>query len=89
MIYLTGDGIKIIVLETANLDELRKGRPAITPDGKVMVAWTPDMVWLADKLLDAEGSAKAIAKLIDEAAKRPQKGARPYHKPHASKLRGE
>ena len=39
MLYLTGDGLTIIILESANLDEIRKGRPAKTPDGKVLIAW--------------------------------------------------
>jgi hypothetical protein len=87
MLYLTGKGIKVIVLETANLEEIRKGRPAKTPDGSVLIAWTPDPVWLADKIADTNGDAAAIARLIDEAAKRPQKPSnRPHHKPHETKF---
>jgi len=86
MLYLSSsDGsLKIIVLESANLEELRKGRPAKAPDGSVLVAWTPDPVWLADKLMDLpDGDAGAIGRLIDEASKRPEKpGPRPKHKPH-------
>ncbi len=83
MIYLSGDGVKVIVLESANLDEIRKGRPAKSPDGSVLIAWTPDPVWLADQILDTDGDAAAIAKLIDEAAKRPEKPSpRPYHPSH-------
>lgn len=77
--------LAIVVLETANLEELKKGWPAKTPDGSVLIAWTPDPVWLADKIMDAMGrggDAKEIGRLIDEAAKRPQKPARPYHKAH-------
>jgi len=89
MIYLSGDGLKIIILESANLDELRKGHPARTPDGSVVIAWTPDPVWLADRLMDMDGDGETIGRLIDEAAKRPEKaGPRPYHKTHQRKLRG-
>jgi len=82
MLYLSSaDGaLKIVVLESANLDELRRGRPAKSPDGSVLVAWTADPVWLADKLMDSGGDASVIASLIDEAAKRPEKpGPRPKH----------
>lgn len=85
MLYLTTtDGRKVIVLESANLDELKKGRPAHTPDASVVIAWTPDPVWLADKIMEAvsEGNDDQIGRLIDEAAKRPQKGPRPHHAPH-------
>lgn len=90
MIYLSGDGIKIIVLESANLDEIRKGRPAKTPDGSVLIAWTPDMVWLADNLMDCDGDAVKIGQLIDEASKRPERpGPRPKHKMHKHKFGGK
>lgn len=84
MLYLkSNDGeLRVIVLETANLEELKKGRPAQTADGEVLIAWTPDLVWLADKIMDSDGDAAAIAKAIDEATKRPPRPARPYHKPH-------
>jgi hypothetical protein len=41
MIYLSGPGLKIVILETANLDELKQGRPAHSPDGEVLIAWMP------------------------------------------------
>lgn len=89
MIYMkTQDGsVSIVVLESANLDELKKGRPATTPDKSIVIAWTPDPVWLADKIAGSDGDAMRIGELIEEAAKRPEKPApRPYHKPHWQKL---
>jgi hypothetical protein len=87
MLYLTGD-VTIIVLESGNLEELKKGRPAKTPDGKILIAWTPDPVWLADKIMDSQGDAAAIGRLIDEAAKRPEKpGKRPQHETHVADLK--
>jgi hypothetical protein len=87
MIYMSGDGIKIIILESGNLEELRKGRPATTPDKAVLIAWTPDPVWLADKLADCAGDGETIAKLIAESATRPEKPTpRPYHKLHETKF---
>ena len=39
VLYMTGsNGLKIVVLETANLEEIKKGRPAKTPDGSVLIA---------------------------------------------------
>lgn len=91
MITLTGDKdgkpFHIIVLETGNIEELKKGRPAITPDGAVVICWTPDMVWLADKLADSNGDPAVVAKLIEEASKRPQKPInRPTHGTHVHKF---
>lgn len=85
---MQGDGFKLIVLETGNLEELKKGRPAKTPDGTVLIAWTPDPVWLADKILACDGDAQQIGRLIDEAANRPQKPIdRPKHSTHEHKFK--
>ena len=86
MLYMTTDDgkLKIVILESANLEELKKGRPAHTADKSVMIAWRPDPVWLADQIMNIkDGDAGAIANLIDEAAKRPEKPSnRPPHKIH-------
>lgn len=89
MLYLRSpDGeVTVIVLETKNLEEIRKGRPAKTPDGKILIGWTPDPVWLADKILGTDGDAAKIGALIDECAKRPQKPTeRPKHETHVKKF---
>lgn len=78
MIYLEGPGVKVIVLETANLDEIRKGRPAQTPDGSVLIAWTPDPAWLSAQIAASDGNAELIGRLIDEAARRPETPLREY-----------
>lgn len=91
MIYLkSADGsLKIVVLESANLEALKAGKPAKTADGSVLIAWTPDPVWLADKLMDCDGDGAAIGRLIDEAAKRPQQPSpRPKHGMHEHKFGG-
>lgn len=89
MIYLSpiGGGPAIVVLETKNLEELKQGRPAKTPDGRILIAWTPDPVWLADRIADSKGDGVLIGRAIDEAAKRPQQGPRPYHKPFQIELK--
>jgi hypothetical protein len=88
MLYMetTDKSLKIVVLETANLEEIKKGRPAHTPDGSVLIAWTPDPVWLSDRILESGGDGKKIAAAIDEASKRPQKGPRPHHEPYHTRL---
>lgn len=91
MLYMKsaeGD-VRIIVLETKNLEEIKAGRPAKSPDGSVLIAWTPDPVWLADKIIDTNGDAVKIGKLIDEANKRPQQPSdRPKHEPYAKSFLG-
>jgi hypothetical protein len=87
MLYMSGDKVKIIILESSNLDELRKGHAARTPDGSVLIAWCPDPVWLADKIMDTKGDGAAIGKLIVEASKRPEKPSpRPRHAPHVTRF---
>jgi hypothetical protein len=93
MLYLKSDdgSIRVIVLETKNIEEIMKGRPAKSQDGQVLIAWTPDPVWLADKIMEvADGDMVKIGKLIDEAAKRPQKPTeRPKHGDHLHRFLGE
>jgi hypothetical protein len=90
MLYMTADKLHIIILETGNLEELKKGRPATTLDGEVLIAWTPDPVWLADKILETNGDGGKIAALIAEAAKRPQKPTkRPRHEPYVKTFLGD
>ncbi len=85
-----GRQFHILVLETKNLEEIQKGRPVVSPDKAVMICWTPDPVWLADKLQETGGDVTAIARLIDEAAKRPQKPSdRPAHGAHVKDFAAE
>ena len=68
MLYMAAGDRHIVILETGNLEELKKGRPAITPDGEVLICWTPDPVWLADKILETNGDgSKSTPTLIAEA----------------------
>lgn len=81
MIYLNfGDDNRILVLETENLEEIKKGRPIATPDGLVAVAWTPDPEWLAQQIMNSDGTIGTIAKLVDESTKRPQRPLRARHR---------
>ncbi len=92
MLFMSADdgNLKIIILESANLEELKKGRPAKTPDGSVLIAWTPDPVWLADQILGTNGDGAEIGRLIDEAAKRPEKPyPRKKHEPYVKTFLGD
>ena len=91
MLYLkSADGdLLIIVLETANLEELQKGRPAHTPDGSVLIAWTPDPEWLARQIIASGGDVKQICLAIDLASQRPQTELRPAHPLQEFHLEGE
>lgn len=75
MLYLKSpEGkLRIIILESASLEELKKGHPASSPDGEVLICWTPDLAWLADQIMNTDGDEEIIAELIDEAIKRPEK----------------
>jgi len=83
--------IRVIILKTKNIEEIMKGRPAKSQDGQVLIAWTPDPVWLADKIMDvADGDMVKIGELIDESAKRPQKPTqRPKHGNYLHRFVGE
>lgn len=69
-----GDGkLHIVVLEPQNVEEIMKGHPAISPDRAVMVCYAPDVDWLSRELAKTDGDAQQIAKLIEQAATRPEK----------------
>lgn len=87
MLYMTGENLTLIVLETENLEALKQGRPAKSPDGKILIAWTPDAEWLAEQIAATDGDSRTIANLVDESTKRPHK-TRPYHGPIATELNG-
>jgi len=91
MIYMkSANGeIKVVVLESTNLEQLKQGHVVHTPDKSVVIAWTADPVWLADKILDVkDGDVMAVARLIEESAKRPEKPrGRPYHETHEHTFR--
>jgi hypothetical protein len=55
MIYFTtaGGSGAVIIMEPAELAQMKQGLPIVTPDGNVMLCTTPDMQWL-------EGEFKAM-----------------------------
>ena len=88
MIYMTGENrdtskdVKIIVLESRNLEHMKGGQPLITPDQSVIVAWTPDPEWVRDRLQELpDGDIGGIGRVLEESAKRPQKEVPPMFAP--------
>ncbi len=76
MIYMTGQNTatgqaaRIVVISDGHLSQLRAGRPLRTPDGEVIVCWTPDEPWLAERIEATGGDTEKIAELIVESMKR-------------------
>jgi hypothetical protein len=55
MIYMKlSNGRHLLVLEPANLARLQDGEPMVTPNKEIMIAYTPDIVWLTAKLMKVE-----------------------------------
>lgn len=76
MIFLTAPGgrLRVVVIDTDEHDRLKAANPLLTPDKSIMLAWTPDPAWLLQSIQTGPGTAQAIARAIDLAAKRPQAG---------------
>ena len=43
-------GARLIILEPEDLAHLQRGERAVSPDNKFMVAYCPDMAWLAEQI---------------------------------------
>ena len=51
MIYFsTKDGKHVVVLDPANVAQLKSGDSLMTPDGIVIMSFTPDALWLSGEL---------------------------------------
>jgi hypothetical protein len=75
MIYFrTTDGRACMVIEMENLNRLVDGRPMKSPDGMILVCYTPDMAWTAEQVAlfgDPEKVTGAqLAEIIDASMKR-------------------
>lgn len=62
------DGSTLIILEPGNIERMRDGKPLISPDNRVMVAFTPDMEWTQDRIMEMLRNAggKVDPKLVDD-----------------------
>lgn len=50
MIYMKAGKQYVLVLEPSNLERLKNGEPLHTPDGEILVAYCPDIEWLANEM---------------------------------------
>jgi hypothetical protein len=87
MIYLQlSDGRDLLILEPGNLERLKQGKMGTTPDGRIAIAYTPDMPWLASEMTkaakDGRLDANTLAALIEESHKREPVFEREHHPPH-------
>lgn len=79
MFYVTGDlhgkPMRLLVLETDELETILEGERLVTPDGEVFVCWTHDMSWMQEKVAakfaDCDGEFDSVDELIALATKRP------------------
>jgi hypothetical protein len=72
VIYLAAPGLRIVVLDTRDIDNLKSPHPWFSPDRSLLVAFTPDPDWLLARIRVGPGTPGDIARAIDEAARRPQ-----------------
>lgn len=77
MIYMTGENketrqpCRVIIISDGHLKRLKDGRPLKTPDGEVVICWTPDEPWLAERIADTNGDTTKVADLLAESLTRP------------------
>lgn len=74
MIYIKtrGGGKRVVILEPGNLQHLQDAGLVKSPDGEIVILYTPDMLWFQEEALKrslfADGSFDPgeLQKLIDE-----------------------
>lgn len=78
MLYITTtDGRHVLILEPSNIEKMKAGTPAITPDKKVTVAYCPDMEWLQGQIRQASITEnitqEVLDRLLNEGLTKPEK----------------
>jgi hypothetical protein len=84
MLYFnTIDEQHIIILEPENLEAVKAGQYAKSPNHAVMFAYTPDAEWLEEQLIANANNLtpELLDRLIKESQQRPEKRGRAYHPP--------
>jgi len=76
LIYLATSGGKfIVILEPGNLELLREGEAAHTPDGVILIAYTQDAAWTDEQQALDHHCSLAVAeveRILAEGMKRPE-----------------
>lgn len=92
MLTAQKNGMLFVVLEPGNIDLLTIGNHiAFTfkngnTTTEVIIAYTPDMVWVADQLKKESAS---IMEILHDSLRRPEVHVRPYHKPEVIETRND
>jgi hypothetical protein len=82
VIYLrTGNNQHVVILEPGNLEAIKGGAKASTPNHAVFVAYTPDAVWLGEQITANfdDLTPAVLDRLIKESQARSEVHERPYH----------
>jgi hypothetical protein len=74
-------GFALIVLETVELESLKKGVPIECEGRPIIITWTPDPEWLRDKIGGKPVSPDDLVNAIKESHGRPQAPLREPHDP--------
>ncbi|HEY4799533.1 MAG TPA: hypothetical protein VII99_10695 [Bacteroidia bacterium] len=80
MLVLNSGDKALIIIEPANIEELKKGHLLKLPLNMAM-AYTPDIVWLLEAITQEGGplTPERLDQLLAEARKREEVHSRPYH----------
>jgi hypothetical protein len=84
MLYFnTSNGQHIVILEPENLEALKTGQFAVSPNKAVMIAYTPDAEWLQDQLITHvhDLTPESLDYMIKKSQQRPEKRGRAHHPP--------
>jgi hypothetical protein len=81
--FSTRDGQHIVILEPENLEAVKAGKFAKSPNRAVLVAYTPDAEWLGEQIMmNADKlDPETLDRLIKESQQRPEKRGRAHHPP--------
>lgn len=78
MIYFTSGAQHFLIVEQGNLKRLRVGKPLVSPDGNVLIMYTPDMEWTQEQIKElfinsgGQVDADELERLYQEGLKRPE-----------------
>jgi hypothetical protein len=86
MIVARADDSLLVILEPGNLDLIQIGKPVVIPLShqvpelpslKLSIAYTPDIVWIRDRLREG----MPLPQAIESSLTRPEVHSRPSHPP--------
>jgi hypothetical protein len=82
MLYFnTRGGQHIVILEPENLEAVKAGQFAKSPNKAVLIAYTPDAGWLGEQIVANVNNLtpELLDRLIAESQQRPEKRGRAHH----------